>query len=372
MSDFDVFKKEAEKDGVKIFSMGELKDPLPNYCGSYNLDYDLVTPFPEGRISEIFGWEGTCKTTLALEIIGQALIKGKMCLYVNMEKNLNLSLMKTIRPLRPFLEKAIENLEANSKNKKVPHQDCLFWLANANTGEQAMETMRKFSAMFPESVVVLDSIDAAQPEAVLAGEIGDKTMGKHAQLMADAMHKLIASAEENSVSLIFINQFRQKMTMYGDPSITPGGFAIKFYASQRIELLKPRKDDLITDGDGEKIGVNIRYKIVKNKSAPDGVEGSFSILLKNGLFKERELVTKCLNFGILKFGGRGGRQVLLPVLDNGKETGEFITLKQFDAARRLILDTTLFAYLDKLYRKTINPEKHHVDDFVNEVSDTEE
>lgn len=367
MNDFNIFRKEVEKDGVKIISMGEVKDPRPNFCGSYNLDYDLVVPFPAGRITEIYGWEGTRKTTLLLEIFGQAILNDRMCLYVNMERNLNLSLMKTIRPLRPFLKQAIENFEAQAKNLKLPHPECKFWIANADNGEAALETMRKFANMFPNSVVGLDSIDAAQPEAVLAGEIGDKNMGKHAQLMADAMHKLIPVAETNDVALIFINQFRQKMTMYGSPDITPGGFAIKFYASQRIELKKPSKTDLINDDDGQVIGANIRYRIAKNKSAPDGIDGEFSVLLKNGIFREKELISKCLSFGILKFGGRGGKQVLLPELKDGKETGEFITLKQFDAARRLILDQELFNHLDKLYHNTIIPNKHYVDEFIDEI-----
>jgi RecA/RadA recombinase len=95
--DFNYFKQEIEKEGVRVMSAGEMEDPEPNYCSSYNLDYDLIVPFPEGRITEVFGAEGTCKTTLILEILGQALLRGKTCLYVNMEKNLNLSLMRIIQ-----------------------------------------------------------------------------------------------------------------------------------------------------------------------------------------------------------------------------------------------------------------------------------
>jgi len=379
VADFKFFKQEMEQDGVRVMSAGDIEDPLPNYCGSYNLDYDLVTPFAEGRITEVFGAEGTCKTTLILEIIGQALIRGKTCLYVNMEKNLNLSLMRTVRPLRPFLEEAVENMKAKAAGKPEPHSACPLWIVNARTGEQGLEAMRRFAQMVPNGVAALDSIDAAQPEAVLSGEIGTAKVGNLAKLMSDAMRKLVADAEDNKVALIFVNQIRQKITMYGDPNDTPGGLAMKYYASQRIQLNKPRKDDVIKDTDGEKVGVIIRYKIVKNKLAPDGNEGEFHILLKNGIFRERELVSRCLGLGVLRFGGRGGKQVLLPTVDI--DTGEFavdekgepvtIAMKQYDAARRLILDQRLLLKLADMYEKTLNPGHHAVDNFLDEISDPE-
>lgn len=378
--DFSFFKQEVEKDGMRVMSAGEVENPNGNKSGSFNLDYDLVVPFPEGRITEIFGPEGCCKTTLVLEVLGQALLAGKKCLYINMEKNLNLSLLQTVRSLRPFLDEALDNMRASAAGKKLPYDECPLWVVNARNGEQALEAMRRFSQMVPFGVAALDSIDAAQPEAVLAGEIGEMKMGNLAKLMSDAMRKLIADAETNRVALLFVNQIRQKMTMYGDPDDTPGGLAMKFYASQRIKLMKPRKDDVIQDNtDGEKIGVVIRYKIIKNKLAPDGNEGEFHILLKNGIFRERELITQCLNLGILQFGGRGGKQVLLPSLD--PKTGEFALdkdgkvvttpMRQFDAARRLILDQRLFAKLSSIYNNTMHPGQHAVDNFLNEVPDAQ-
>jgi len=379
IADFNFFKQELEQDGVRVMTAGEIEDPNSNICGSYNLDYDLAVPFPEGRITEVFGPEGCCKTTLILEVLGQALVRGKTCLYVNMEKNLNLSLMRTIRPLRPFLEDAVENWEHERQGKKAPNPECPLWIVNARTGEQALESMRRFAQMVPHGIAALDSIDAAQPEAVLSGEIGTVKVGNLAKLMSDAMRKLVADAEENKVALLFVNQIRQKMTMYGDPNDTPGGLAMKYYASQRIQLMKPRKDDIIKDAEGEKVGVIIRYKIVKNKLAPDGNEGEFHILLKNGIFRERELVSRCLQLGVLKFGGRGGKQVLLPSVDI--QTGDFavdengdpvtIAMRQFDAARRLILDTRLLLKLAEEYEQLLNPGHHAVDNFIDEISDPE-
>ena len=133
------------------------------------------------------------------------------------------------------------------------------------------------------------------------------------------------------------------------------------------------------DASGDKVGLVIRYQIVKNKLAPDGNEGEFHILLKNGIFKERELIAQCLNLGILRFGGRGGRQVLLPTLD--RETNDFVLdkddemvttpMKQFDAARRLILDEALFSKLGELYTGMLNPGQHAVDNFLDEILDSE-
>lgn len=377
---FGFFKKEVEHDqegAVRAIGGGEMIDPLPNKSGSYNLDYDLTIPFPEGRIIEIFGEEGTCKTTLTLEVAGRALQAGKTVLYINMEKNLNLSLMRTVRTLRPFIDKAIEQIEEGKKS------DCPFWIVRASNGEQAFEAMKKFASMVPNGIAILDSIDAAQPSAVLSGEIGENKMGNLAKLISDAMRKLIDQSEANKVTLIFINQTRDKMSAYGDPTTTPGGKALGFYASQRIKLLKPGKEQIMTDSDGERIGVIIRYKIIKNKVAPDGNEGAFPILYKNGIFREQELVTQCCNFGIIPMGGKGGKQAYLPKLD--RKTGEYVINKdgerestcmsQFNAARRLLMDTTLANKLDQDLQGLINsgtndPIIDLTTEF-DEVSDTE-
>lgn len=359
---FDFYKNEVEGDEVKVLAGDKVFNPLPNFSGSFNLDFDLDIPFPEGRITEIFGEEGTCKTTLSLQVAGEAIKRGKKVLYVNMEKNLNLSLLKTIRSLRPYVDEAISGKE-----------DCPLWIVNATTGEQALEAIRKFCSMVPNGVAILDSVDAAQPSAVLSGEIGEQKVGNLAKMMSDAMRKMIAVAESNRVAVILINQVREKITMYGDPQTTPGGNAIKFYASQRIKLSKPRKTDIIVNADGDQIGVIIRYKIIKNKVAPDGNEGQFYILYKNGIFSEFELVQQCCNFGILRMGGKGGKQVYIPKLD--RETGEFeqkdgerveSCMTQFNAARRLLMDSALTKKLGKDLSEILEQGKYHAVDSLTE------
>jgi protein RecA len=284
-----------------------------------------------------------------------------------MEKNLNLSLMLTVRTLRPYIDAAIEQM---NKKGKI---DCPLWIVNASNGEQAFEAMRKFAAMVPTGVAILDSIDAAQPSAVLASEIGEHKVGNLAKLMSDAMRKLIGVSEQNKVALIFVNQIRDKITMYGDPTDTPGGHALKFYASQRIRLQKPGKAQTLVDADGERIGVVIRYKVVKNKVAPDGAEGEFPILFKNGVFREQELITKCCNFGILRMGGKGGKQVYLPKLD--RNTMEFvpneeICTSQFNAARRLLMDSALADRLSKALQDILS--QSHSRDLMEELIDEEQ
>ena len=351
----------------------QIGNPEPNRSGSYNLDYDLVLPFPEGRITEVFGEEGTCKTTLTLEVAGRAIQAGKTVLYINMEKNLNLSLIRTVRTLRPYIDEAVAAMQDGVVG------NCPLWIVNASNGEQAFEAMRKFASMVPNGIAILDSIDAAQPSSVLSGEIGELKVGNLAKLMSDAMRKLIGVAEENKVALVFVNQIRDRITMYGDPTSTPGGRGLPFYASQRIRLFKPRKQDWILDLEKERIGNIIRYKVVKNKVAPDGNEGAFPILFKNGIFREQELITQCCNFGVLRMGGKGGKQVFLPKLD--RKTGEFVVeggervescMSQFNAARRLLMDRAMVDKLDSEIQAVLTPGGYDpLDDLVDEVQDSQ-
>lgn len=347
-NNFSNFSKELERtfdnNAVQIVDVKNAADPLANFSGSYNIDYDLVIPFPEGGIVEIFGPEGSCKTTLALEVLGAAAKRGKPCLYINMEHSLNKSLLKTIRTIRPYMD--------DDKPTNIQ-------LINTTVGEYALETMRLFASQFKNGVVVLDSVDACQPEAVLSGAIGENKVGNHGKLMSDALRKLVGIAEVNKTTLIFINQIREKITMYGDPKTTPGGNALKFYAHQRIELMKPGKAQQITDVDGNVIGVIVRYKVIKNKHAPGGIENEFPILYGNGIFREDEVITLCIKFGILSLGGQGGKRVLIPVLEKGKpKKDSFIILSKFDASRRLLIDQELYEYLVTEFQKLIDPDRN--------------
>jgi len=337
--DYEFFTSEVDKNkGAKIIQASNLGNPLANSTGSFALDFDLVIPIPEGRITEIYGAEGSGKSTLALEIIGQALNKGKKALYVNMERNLNESLLQTIRPLRKYI-----------KDGKDSSQ---FQILSALEGETALELCRKWCIVNPGSVIVLDSIDACIPSAILTGEIGDSHMGNQAKLMSEGIRAINIAAESNNVTFICINQFRMKIgLMFGDPREPSGGKAVRYYSTQRIELQKPGKAEMIKLADdsedkGEIIGFNVRYKIIKNKCAPEGSEGQIPILYYNGIYREQEIIYLGLKFGLLSWGGRSGKQVLLPNLDkDGNDDGTSTPFSKFNAARRLLFDTKLCEYL---------------------------
>jgi recombination protein RecA len=334
---YEFFSKEANKvEGVKLTDAAKMEDPKPNSTGSFSLDFDLAIPIPDGRITEIYGDEGSGKTTLALEIVGQAVKRGKRALYVNMERNLNKSLLETIRSIKPFLGK----------------EDSPIKVITAPNGETALELCRKWCVSNPHSILVLDSIDACIPSAILTGEIGDSHMGNHAKLISEGVRALNIAAEENGVAFICINQFRSKIgIMFGDPREPSGGKAIRYYATQRIELMKPGKAEMIktvgigNEDAGDIIGFTMRYKIIKNKCAPEGQRGEIPILFYNGIYREQEMIHLCIKFGLLTIGGPGGKQVLLPSkIDNGVES-EPNPFSKFNAARRLLLDTKLSDHL---------------------------
>ncbi len=280
-------------------------------------------------------------TTLALEIVGQALLRGRQCFYLNQERGLNRQLLKTIRTIRPFIDAIFVKDGGIKENSplKIDHGD---------TGEQALEIVRIFVSQYPNSLAIVDSIDACVPEAILAGEIGAQTMGSHGKLMSDAIRKIVGVAETNNSTVVFINQIRDKMTMFGSPLETPGGKAVRFYAWQRIQLRKPKKDGYIVDADKNTIGHNVHYNVIKNKFAPGQIEGEFPILYYNGIFREQEIVTLAIKLGVLELGGKGGGQVILPILDkNGiPEKDKTLSLSKFNAGRRLLSDPSLMNYLD--------------------------
>ena len=345
MSDIEFSVKDIEGigDDVVVLSVADVEDPDPNGTGSYSLDCDLVRAFPYGRLTEVYGDEGSGKSTLVLEAIGQALSRGHRALYLNMEKNLNRSLLASIRTIVPFLEKKKDNP---------------FQVAKANCGEDAFNIARRWAEVNPNSIVVLDSVDACIPRDMIAGNIGDKNMGGMGKLMSEACRALVHAIEANNVCFIFVNQLREKVGMtFGDPRVTPGGRALRFYSTQRILLKAPAKDCYIKGDTGEPaVGHWVRYDIVKNKVAPDGVSGKFPILYGRGIDRETELIDMCLKFGILGMGGRGGRQVKLPVLVDNQPSDEFITIKKADAAARIRnIDTELVTFLDTRLQEVLNP-----------------
>lgn len=246
--------------------------------GSIALDLALgVGGLPKGRIVEIYGPEASGKTTLALSVVAQAQKKGGQCAFVDAEHALD--------PVRAELIGV--NLD-----------DLL--LSQPDTGEQALEITEALIRSGALDVVVVDSVAALVPRAELEGEMGDSVMGMQARLMSQALRKLTGAISKSKTILIFTNQLRQKIgIMFGNPETTPGGLALKFYSSVRLDT---RRIDTIKDGENI-IGVRTRVRVVKNKVAPPLKVCEFDIMNDEGISRVGGLLDVGVELGIIGKSG---------------------------------------------------------------------
>lgn len=287
-------------------------------------------------------------TTLVLEAIGQAVCNGKVALFVDQERALQRSLVRSIRTLRPYVD-------AIFSNDKETRQKSPIKLVRADSGEKALEAVRRFASSFPGSIIAVDSVDALVPEAKMTENIGKANMGSHAKLMSEALRILVHDVGIAKSTVMFLNQKREKVGLvFGNPETTSGGRGLKFYSWQRIELLKPGNAQRISNADKDVVGHRVRYKIIKNKTAPTaGAEGDFPILYGKGIFRELELVDQCSKYGVIKSGGRGGKQVVMPIAtkvtkddnpvldEDGNPQYTYVdkTMSKFNASRYLLIDS---------------------------------
>lgn len=246
--------------------------------GSIALDLALgVGGLPRGRIVEIYGPEASGKTTVALHVIAEAQKNGGQAAFVDAEHALD-----------PTRAEAIGvNLDE-------------LLLSQPDTGEQALEITETLIRSGALDVVVVDSVAALVPRAELEGEMGDAVMGMQARLMSQALRKLTGAISKSKTVLIFTNQLRQKIgVMFGNPETTPGGLALKFYASVRMDI---RRIENIKDGDNV-IGTRSRVRIVKNKVAPPLRVAEFDIMNDEGISKAGGLLDVATELGILTKSG---------------------------------------------------------------------
>lgn len=342
--DVDIFFNDLkEEEGVKVLDLSEIEDSKANNTGSLSLDLDLIRAIPEGGLIEILGDEGSGKSSLCLEALGQAVLKGKICMYVDKEGSLQRSLVQSIRTLKPYVD-GMFNKDPN----------CPIRLVRIASAEKALETVRRFAVTFPGSMSVIDSVDSLVPEARMAEAIGVQTMGGNAKLMSEALRVFSHDVTTAKSTVLFINQKRDKVGMvFGNPEQGTGGRGLRYYSWQRVELLKPSNASRIVNPDKEIIGHRVRYKLLKNKLGPNfGAEGDFPLLYGKGIFRELEVIEMCCKFNLLQTGGQGGGKVTLPLAKAGKLLGGNATktLSKFNAGRYLLLDTDTYDYwLAQLY-----------------------
>lgn len=264
-----------------IMKMGERTDMdievIPTGC--LPLDIALgVGGLPRGRVTEIFGPEASGKTTLSLHVIAEAQKMGGTAAFIDAEH--------ALEPVRA----ATVGVDLNN-----------LLISQPDNGEQALEIVETLVRSNAVDVIVVDSVAALVPKAEIEGEMGDSMMGVQARLMSQALRKLTGAISKSKAVVIFTNQLRQKIgIMFGNPETTPGGLALKFYSSVRIDV---RKIANIKTPGGESIGSQHRARIVKNKVAPPFKEAEFDIMNTEGISVNGSLVDMAIIHGFITKSG---------------------------------------------------------------------
>jgi recombination protein RecA len=284
-------------------------DVIPT--GALSVDLALgVGGLPRGRVIEIFGPESSGKTTLMLHVIANAQKAGGLAAFIDAEHALD---------------------PAYAKRLGVNLQELL--VSQPDSGEEALticETLARSNAL---DVIVIDSVAALVPKAELEGEMGMATMGMQARLMSQALRKLTAILNKTKTTCVFTNQLREKVgVMFGNPETTPGGKALKFYASVRIDI---RRRDTLKDAAGNAVGNAVKVKIVKNKVAPPFAEAEFEILYNHGINKEGTILEVGLQHGVVEKKG-AWLQFNGELIGQGKDAARQALIEKPEVAKKIV------------------------------------
>ncbi len=279
--------------------------------GALAVDLALgVGGVPRGRVIEIFGPESSGKTTLMLHVIANAQKAGGLAAFIDAEHALD---------------------PAYAKKLGVNLDDLL--VSQPDSGEEALticETLARSNAL---DVIVVDSVAALVPKAELEGEMGMATMGMQARLMSQALRKLTAILNKSKTTCVFTNQLREKVgVMFGNPETTPGGKALKFYASVRIDI---RRKDTLKDAAGNAIGNHVKVKVVKNKVAPPFAEAEFDIIYNHGINKEGSILETGIEMGVVEKKG-AWLQFSGELIGQGKDAAQKALVEKPEIAKRIV------------------------------------